>query len=198
MSRSRLPGGTYLSHRSHTAILKFESSAVPCTKYFPMRLRQAVLACALLFAAASPAFAHRLMADCKVVGNQLRIEAFYQDDTPAQEAKVSVQSGDIVIAQGQTDEKGVWTCPKPAAGTYTVRVESIGHAATETVVIAESEVGNNPSTVDTSRDDTGSTNRATRTRTPWRNLALGVGLVGGACAVWLVTRRAANRTASGA
>jgi nickel transport protein len=163
-----------------------------------VRFRPAVLACALLFATASPAFAHRLMADCKVVGNQLRIEAFYQDDTPVQEAKVIVRSGDVVIAQGQTDDKGVWTCPKPAVGTYTVRVESSGHAATETVVIAEPEDGMNPSTVETSRDDTGSTDRATRTRTPWRNLGLGVGLVGGACAVWLVTRRAANRTASGA
>jgi len=169
---------------------------VACALNVTMRYRQAVLACALLFATASPAFAHRLMADCKVVGNQLRIEAFYQDDTPAQEANVTVRSGDVVIAQGQTDEKGVWTCPKPAAGTYTVRVESTGHAATETLVIAESEDGNNPTAAEASPE--GSTDRATRTRTPWRNLALGVGLVGGACAVWLVTRRPSNRFPSGA
>jgi len=137
------------------------------------------------------------MADCKVVGNQLRIEAFYQDDTPAQDAMVTVRLGDVIVGQGRTDEKGVWTCPKPAAGTYTVRVESTGHAATETIVIAEPEEGSNPSPVETNRDDSGSTDRTARTRTPWRNLTLGVGLVGGACAVWLVTRRAAHRLPSG-
>jgi nickel transport protein len=160
-----------------------------------MRFRLPILVVALLFAPASPAFAHRLMADFKIVGDQLRVEAFYQDDTPAQKAKVIVRSGDVIVAQGQTDEKGVWTCAKPAAGSYTVRVESAGHAATETLVIAESEDGANSSNA-VGSDESGSMDRSTRTRTPWRNLTLGLGLVGGACAVWLVTRRVAKRLPS--
>ena len=71
------------------------------------------------------------------MGDRLRVEAYYDDGTPAQEAKVTVRRADQVVVEGRTDDKGVWTCPRPEPGTYTVRVVSVGHAADpETVVVA--------------------------------------------------------------
>jgi nickel transport protein len=150
-------------------------------------MRFSLLAAVLLLSATSPAFAHRLHVEPKVVGDQLRVEAYYEDDTPAQDAKVTVRSGDATVAEGRTNEKGVWTCAKPAAGTYTVRAESVGHAATETIVIAKAEDG--PPTATIASDDSGSVGRKAKTRTPWRNLILGVGLVAAACLAWLVSRK---------
>jgi len=145
----------------------------------------------LLWAAASPAFAHRLHVDPKIVGDQLRVEAYYDDDTPAQEAKITVRAGDTTVAEGRTDDRGVWSCPKPAAGKYTVRAESVGHAASETLDINEVAAAEPPAA-----DESKSAQRLANTRTPWRNLALGLGLLGTVCVAWLFTRKAAIRPRS--
>jgi hypothetical protein len=150
----------------------------------------------VLLGATSPALAHRLHVDPTIVGNELRVEAFYEDDTPAPDATVTVRMGDATVAQGRTDEKGVWTCPKPAGGTYTVRAESVGHAATETIVIPEAEPGAGQPPPGIMSDDSTSASRKAKTRTPWRNLALGVGLLGTACVAWLINRKVAGRPRS--
>ena len=83
----------------------------------------------VLLVGSSPACAHRLNVRAKIDGDQVRIEAFYDDDMPAQEARITIADGDQIVAAGQTDEKGVWTCACPKPGSYTVRAESVGHAA---------------------------------------------------------------------
>jgi hypothetical protein len=86
----------------------------------------------------APAFAHKLSLDCRVKDERVRVEAFYDDDTPAQQAKIFVENeGKHIVAEGRTDERGVWSCPLPAPGRYTVRAESVGHAAKETLVVHE-------------------------------------------------------------
>jgi hypothetical protein len=157
-------------------------------------MRLPLLVTALLLSGTPSAFAHRLHVDPKIVGDQLRVEAYYDDDTPAQEAKITVRAGDTMVAEGRTDEKGVWTCPKPAAGKYTVRAGSVGHAATETIDIGEVVATTEPPAA----DDPKSAQRLANTRTPWRNLAVGLGLLGTVCVAWLFTRKAAVRPHSSA
>jgi nickel transport protein len=128
---------------------------------------------------AAPAFAHKLHVDPTIVGDRLRVEVYYDDDTPAQKAKVTVFFGDEQLATGKTDDKGVWTCPAPGPGTYLVRAESLGHAAKEAVVIPDPAAEPLPAPE----------SRAVRTRPPWRNLALGLGLIGGVVLLSRLLRR---------
>src|SRR5262245_9992573 len=146
-------------------------------------MRFPLLAAIFLLVGSSPAFAHRLHVVAKVTGGQIRVEAFYDDDSPAQEAKVTVSLGDQTVAEGRTDEKGVWTCTRPAPGTYTVRAESVGHAAKDKVEVGVPESA--PADQSNSTDE-----RARRTRTPWGRLAIGLAVIGGLWVAWLISRRA--------
>jgi hypothetical protein len=150
-----------------------------------------ILAFAALLIGACPAFAHKLHVDARVAGDQVRVEAYYDDDTPAQQAKIAVLKNDVVIAEGRTDDKGVWTCAKPPAGTYTVRAENLGHAAKETLVLADTVAGPPPPQL-SAADDSNSmppSDRESRTATPWRRLGLGLGLIAGVTLVSLLLRR---------
>ena len=66
-----------------------------------------IITIAVTLLATSPALAHRLNVRAKVIGDQVRVEAFYDDDTPGQEAKVTLKLGDELVAEGLTDDKGV-------------------------------------------------------------------------------------------
>jgi nickel transport protein len=150
------------------------------------------LAVAVVIVLASPAFAHKLELVAQQVGDQLRVEAFYADDTPAQEAKVTVSIEGKVVADGRTDEKGVWTCPKPGPGTYSVRVESVGHAAKETVVIADAAGASNPTSPVIEPDSTplpDSGDRSAKFATLWPRIALGLGLIVGVSFLSYVLRK---------
>ena len=135
----------------------------------------------------SPAFAHRLNVVPKIIGDQLRIEAFYSDDTPAQEAHITISIGDEVLIQGLTDEKGVWVGARPKPGKYTVKAESIGHAAKETLVIDATEKPPGDAAPDVRKE---------RTQMPWGRLAAGLGMIGGLYVAWLIARRAIGRGGS--
>jgi hypothetical protein len=151
-------------------------------------MRYPVLVATLLLAGASPAFAHRLLADAALTETQFRVEAYYSDDTPAQGAKVSVLRGDEIIAEGRTDERGVWAGPRPQPGTYTVRVVSEGHAADpKSVVVPEDGGVIEPPPAD----------REANTRTPWDRLGIGLGVIAGLAIGWLVTRRAMGKSDGG-
>lgn len=150
-------------------------------------MRLPVLALTVLLTGSGPAFAHRLHVVAKVTGEQLRVEAFYDDDTPAQEAKVMVHLGDQLIAEGRTDERGVWTCPRPAPGAYTVRADSAGHAAKETLAVPE------PDPEPDTEPASASNERSERTRTPWGRLVIGLAVIGGLWAAWAISRRAFNK-----
>jgi hypothetical protein len=103
---------------------------------------------------------------------------------------VTVLRGDEVVAEGRTNEKGVWTCPLPKPGTYTVRVVSTGHAADpEPLVVPEQDAA----------PDAGpqSDERERRTRTPWARLGAGLGVIAGLGVAWLVARRAMTRASEG-
>jgi hypothetical protein len=107
----------------------------------PWRAGCATAALAVLasLTAACPAGAHALGADCTLVGQKVQVEAFYEDNTPARKARVTVlDEGKAVVAEGRTDAKGCWTFPTPRPGRYRVVVEAgEGHRATVTLTVPE-------------------------------------------------------------
>ena len=147
-------------------------------------MRLSLLIAAALLAWSSPAFAHRLHVEARLTENdQLRVEAYYDDDTPAQDARVTIRLGEQLVAEGKTDDKGVWTCPRPEPGTYTVRAQTAGHGATTTLEVPQPTAIAAPPPSD---DD-----RASRTRTPWGRLAAGLAIIGGLWLAARLTRRSA-------
>ena len=151
------------------------------------------LSISVLLLAASPALAHRLHVDAKVAGDLIRVEAFYDDDTPAQEAKITLTLGDQLAVEGRTDDKGVWTCPRPAPGTYTVRAVSVGHAAKDSHLVPEPE----PTQATIEQEPPASPERVKQTRTPWARLAAGLAIIGGLWVAWTIARRSTGMSYDG-
>lgn len=57
-----------------------------------------------------------------------RVEAWFEGEIPAESARVTVSnSAGEVLHSGSTDERGVWSFPKPGPGQYRIVVESTGH-----------------------------------------------------------------------
>jgi hypothetical protein len=151
-------------------------------------MRNLLLAAIVLLVGSSPAFAHRLNVRAKLVVDQIRVEAFYDDDTPSQDAKITIALGDQTVAEGRTDEKGIWTCARLAPGKYMVRAESVGHTAKEPLEVAE---GEQVSVADSTKPDD---ERARLTQTPWGRLAAGLAVIGGLWVAWIISRRAVTKT----
>ncbi len=115
--------------------------------------------------------AHSLGVEVKQQGQQVYLEAYFDNDTPGENALVMVtDAAGQAIAQGQTDEKGVWSFPPLAPGTYHVVVKVIGHRAQTTFTIAA------PVSVETPTTVSQGTSRASSTG-PIRWLLVGLGLV---------------------
>jgi hypothetical protein len=92
-----------------------------------------ILTLLALLAPAAAARGHDLQAKVTVAADHVRVEAFYQllgDESPAEGAAVTLRdAAGAVVHAGKADARGVWTCPRPAAGAYTVVVEEPGHRA---------------------------------------------------------------------
>lgn len=140
---------------------------------------------ALVALLALPALApaHAVGVEAKLVGDTIRIEAFFDDDTPAQGAKVVVHDGaNALVAEGETDATGGWAFAVPPAGKYTVRVDAgDGHATTTTVTVPAHPVA----------AETAISAGASRAAvTGWQRWAgAGVGLAGIAAGTVVVRRR---------
>ena len=73
--------------------------------------------------------AHAMFAKV-TVADAVTLLAYFEEDVPAEFAEVQVTDADgAVIASGKTDDRGLWTFPKPKPGTYLLTVRSIGHVA---------------------------------------------------------------------
>lgn len=68
---------------------------------------------------------------------KVTIDAYYDDDTPATDAKVSLtDAGGKVVLEGRTNETGRWSFPAPAPGKYRVVVDGgAGHRTTVSLAI---------------------------------------------------------------
>ena len=96
-------------------------------------LRVLVLAtCAVVgvLGAHGRADAHGLHATVTVTDTDVKLEAFYDEELPADVADVTVTDADgNVVQTGKTDDRGLWSFPKPKPGTYKLVVSQIGHVA---------------------------------------------------------------------
>ncbi len=132
------------------------------------------LALLLVPLTARPAPAHALGAECKVRGDKVEVEAYYDDDTPARDAKVRVFDADNAeVAAGRTDVLGRWSFPLPRPGKYEVVVDAgAGHRCTQKITVrADPSAAAAPVVSD-------GPPREEFTRFPWLNLVLGIGLIG--------------------
>ncbi len=116
---------------------------------------------------AGRASAHGLGAEIKPSGNRLKVEAFFDDDSAAGEAKVSVEdTAGKIIASGVTDKDGVWELPMPADGGYRLIIDAgAGHRAKLTFTVANQKL------------ETAGPTRAQFTRTPWGRILAGIGVI---------------------
>lgn len=88
--------------------------------------------------APASAAAHDLRATATVTATEVKVEAGYDDGTPADGAKVAVTAADgTVAAAGVLDDAGRWATPLPAPGAYTVVVRSAGHRDRVAIVVPE-------------------------------------------------------------
>jgi hypothetical protein len=121
------------------------------------------------------ALAHAVGFSCKLLGNLVRVEAYFSDDSPAIDALVVVRNEhNQVVAQGRTDDHGIWTFARPAAARYDVSLDAgAGHRATQRLTIPEQppRPGSQEGVVSEGpmRDDF--------TRIPWLRLTVGLGII---------------------
>jgi hypothetical protein len=112
---------------------------------------------------------------CKLVGNIVRVEAYFSDDTPAIDALIVVRNDrQETVVQGRTDDRGVWTFARPAAGHYEVAVDAgAGHRAKQQLAVPQLPA--EPENREIAAGD--GPPRDEFTRVPWLRLALGLTLI---------------------
>jgi hypothetical protein len=112
----------------------------------------------------------------------VEVEVFYDDDTPAINAKVQVlDANEKVTLSGTTDTQGRWTFATPAAGKYEVRADAgAGHRAKTSLAVPV--VAESPAPVAISDGPT----REEFTRFPWLKVAIGVAVLGGIAVAFMI------------
>lgn len=100
---------------------------------------------ALLFVP-SVGYSHGMGVDAKLKADLVRVEVYYDDDTPASAAKVVVTDvNGMMIAEGTTDKSGIWSFPIPKAGKYRITADGgDGHLAKTSITITEQAAPTNP------------------------------------------------------
>lgn len=132
--------------------------------------------------------AHAIGADCTLQGETVKVEAYYDDDTPARNAKVNVfDAAQKPVAEGRTNAEGVWSFARPPAGDYRVVVNAgAGHRTEQAVQIPPRAAAPAPAaTVDEPPPappaEVSVSNGASReefTRFPWLRVLLGLAILG--------------------
>ncbi len=151
-----------------------------------MRSLMRVVFLALLASAAAnhPALAHALGAECKLHGERVELEAYYDDDTPARDAKVRLLDADKkLLAEGRTDAQGRCALPAPQPGRYQVVVDAgAGHVTQLSITVPARDA---MPAVAVSLGD--GPKRRDFTRFPWIKVCLGLGIIGAAAlTIWAV------------
>lgn len=83
---------------------------------------------------------HNLCAKVEIQGTNLRIEAWFDNETPADGAKVKLLSNKKTLHEAVTDEKGFCSIPAPGAGNYSIDVNAGGGHRTEITFTIEAAV----------------------------------------------------------
>lgn len=147
-----------------------------------MRDARFLLALGLLLCCVDSVRAHGIGADCRLRGDKVEVEAYFDDDSPAANARVTVWDGaKREIASGRTDAKGNWSFPAPAPGAYEVIIDAgAGHRATRKLQLPPEKgetVASDPASNEATPLVSDGPTREEFTRFPWEMIALGLGLV---------------------
>ncbi len=94
-----------------------------------MRPTRLLVLAALAVVGATPgtASAHDLKAELTFTPTELKVVAGYDDDTPADGAKVTITRADWGAVTGILDATGTWVTPLPPPGQYVLVVSDAGH-----------------------------------------------------------------------
>jgi hypothetical protein len=137
-----------------------------------------------------PVLAHSLGAQCKHHEKRVDVEAYFDDDTPAGDARVSVRdSAKNTVVEGRTDAGGRWSFPTPAPGFYEVSVNAgAGHRVMVRLTIP-GKAGPPPPADGPSRPEF----------TSGKGLQTGLGLtaIGAFALAWLAARRRRSNHSGG-
>jgi hypothetical protein len=156
------------------------------------RLLQILFAFVVLVIVPQSAIAHNVGLSCKLHGDRMIVEAFYDDDSPAVRAKVRVLAADVEVAGGLTDDKGAWSCARPAPGKYRIELDAgAGHHAKDAITVPSD--GNAPTAAPQVIGD--APRREEFTRFPVLGLLYGLLIIAALAAVLLLA--AAFRKARG-
>ena len=147
---------------------------------------------ALLALGTTPAYAwaHALGAECILRGDRVHVEAYFENDTPAQQALVRVlDSEEQEVAKGHTDTKGLWSSAAPPPGRYQVIIDAgAGHRVVHTMTIPR-RVGTGQTAETSSAQVSETPTREEFTSFPWLKILLGVGTIAALAAAFLLSRR---------
>lgn len=98
---------------------------------------------------------HKLCARIDLQGDKLIVEAFYDNDIPAENAKVKLLQQQKTLAEATTDDRGMCSLAIPPAGDYLLDISAGGGHRTEVTftIGAESvaEAGDSKSGVSSKR-----------------------------------------------
>lgn len=146
----------------------------------------AIVALAAILVAPRCASAHALRVDCYLRAESVIVEAYFDDDTPADKAKVRIfDAGGNEIARGQTDADGKWSTHRLSPGRYRVEVDAGGgHFAKQSMEVpANGNVATAPIRI------TEGPSRPEAARMFWPKLMVGLGAIAGfAIALWIAAR----------
>ncbi|HZZ79561.1 MAG TPA: carboxypeptidase-like regulatory domain-containing protein [Gemmataceae bacterium] len=139
------------------------------------------------------AFAHAVGVSCKLNGAKVEVEVYYDDNTPATNAKIQVLDADEkVTLSGVTDEKGRCTFATPAPGQYQVRADAGAGHRTKTAFTVPAAAAQAPASVVISDGPT----REEFTRFPWLQVVIAVTVLGGVAAAFAVSSRLRKKESS--
>jgi nickel transport protein len=153
---------------------------------------RSVAAILLVLALPLAAAAHGLDLEANLKDGRVRVEAYYDDDTPADAAAVTVEdAANVVVLGGTTDAKGVWEFAAPKPGRYVVTVNAgDGHVAKRTITIPAPAADREAATI-----SDGPTRAAFTGPMRWVLAAAGVAVIGGL--TFLAKRLARPRATAG-
>lgn len=119
------------------------------------------------------AFAHAMGVEVRLKNNQIHIEAFFHDDSPASGSLVTIEdeTGNKILSS-KTDKEGKLQVPAPPPGKYKIKVnDDAGHLASSSLIIPmidPSDVTKQNILISKSPD------REKFTQTPWLGVTLGL------------------------